>query len=83
MADIIDLAQKRTAEIVQEAIDLVRRAARSDADGDADGEDPACRICGDTIDPRRMKLMPGAMTCVDCQRDIEQELKSKGYSNWT
>jgi len=40
-----------------------------------DGSFGSCRRCGDEIDLRRLKALPWATYCLECQASIEQEGK--------
>ncbi|WP_425305139.1 TraR/DksA family transcriptional regulator [Candidatus Tokpelaia sp.] len=41
----------------------------------APGEEVYCRHCGEPIPPARLKAMPQAVLCVDCQNEAEQKQK--------
>lgn len=65
MVDLVDSAQEHEHRLRQEA--LARAAARHPGAGRAE-----CADCGESIPARRRAVLPGAETCVDCQRDRER-----------
>ncbi len=42
-----------------------------------DGTYGECEECGETINKKRLKILPFAIYCVKCQSEIEQKLKQK------
>nr|WP_281500654.1 TraR/DksA C4-type zinc finger protein [Kordiimonas marina] len=34
-----------------------------------------CHECGDPIEPARLKAVPGAMLCIDCQQAAERKAR--------
>lgn len=34
-----------------------------------------CRVCDEPIPEQRRRAMPGVKTCIDCQEDLEHELR--------
>lgn len=69
MADDIDRAQERDAELRELAIarQLVRARAAL-ARTNPSGE---CGACGVGIDPRRLAALPGAQLCIECAQTEE------------
>ncbi len=69
MSDIVDRAQAREAEILEDA--LARVAARMP-------RGPAaiyCRDCGTDIPRERRLAVPGCELCVDCQDHLERRTR--------
>jgi len=69
MADEADIAQQQMElmeEIRNKAI-IARRPIKRAYDW--------CIDCGDRIDPRRLKIVPDAERCSDCQQDFEVYLR--------
>jgi RNA polymerase-binding protein DksA len=52
---------------LEEMLKQVQRAL----DRFADGTYGRCEVCGQPIDPARLKALPHASTCLDCQRRRE------------
>ncbi len=60
MADEVDLAHDREEAFRSEAI---RRARGDNLSVNVTG---TCGNCGEPIDPRRLKVLPTAVFCIDC-----------------
>lgn len=66
-----DKAQARAEETLADALaDHHRR--RGENPGPAVTE---CQECGDTIPEKRRLAAPGCRLCIDCQRNLELQLK--------
>ncbi|MFN3883257.1 MAG: TraR/DksA C4-type zinc finger protein [Rhodocyclaceae bacterium] len=63
MADLIDRAQDRAQEFTDAALARVRRPAV--CEGDPQPRD--CADCGDAIPLLRLRAVPDAERCIDCQ----------------
>lgn len=70
--DAIDLMQEAEAAMHDRAILAARPRARPGG-GRAIG---ICVECGDPIAPARLAALPGARTCIDCQRELELEAEA-------
>lgn len=66
--DAIDLMQEAEAGMHDRAIAAARTRFRSRRPGRG-----ICVECGDPIAPARLMALPGARTCIDCQRELEGE----------
>lgn len=51
---------EETLKQIQEALDRV-----------SEGTYGACEVCGERIDPARLKALPHTPHCLDCQRKLE------------
>lgn len=40
-------------------------------------QSPICIDCGDPISPARLAAQPGAVRCIECQRDFEMNSRRK------
>jgi phage/conjugal plasmid C-4 type zinc finger TraR family protein len=71
MADIIDMAQDRAEELLQDAVGNIRAEVRRP--GVVDG---FCEDCDCLIPEKRLKAAPWAKRCVACQEEYEAEFKA-------
>lgn len=65
--DEIDIAQERAQQYTDEAVAARRRGV----EGVWDGVERECADCGEPIPAARLRLVPGAVLCIECQRDRE------------
>ena len=65
MADVIDRANDRAQEELDQVLEQRRNAPRQESEH-------WCEECGFEIPPKRRELVPGCTTCVDCQEFIER-----------
>lgn len=72
MADLVDRAQAREAELIAQALDEHRRRAGPLFVGLEN-----CEECGARIPAARRAAVPGCLRCVDCQGYFE-ELQRRG-----
>lgn len=71
-ADNLDNAAELTQQVSDDAVALVRRAARPEQVQNADGSWPVTECeCGEDIPPER--LVMGKIRCVCCQTLLERE----------
>ena len=68
MADDIDRAAERTAELLDDALAAHRRRVAKQS---AVAEGDECRDCGDEIPLARRQAMPDSGRCVHCQAKSE------------
>lgn len=74
MTDIYDRATEREEEARSDA--LAFQARRAGFVGKTiDDSALECVICDDPIPDARRRALPGVQTCVDCQEELELELK--------
>lgn len=72
MADVLDQLQEQEDLINRLHIDAVRRRLSFKGESIA-----RCECCGNAIQERRQKAIPGVRTCTECQRVLE--IRSKNY----
>ncbi|HSI41779.1 MAG TPA: TraR/DksA C4-type zinc finger protein [Xanthobacteraceae bacterium] len=65
MSDDVDRAQ--ALEERQREISLRRQAERMAGDGRL-----SCVVCGEAIDPERLRVLPNALRCIGCQERRER-----------
>ena len=66
--DALDLMQEAEADMHERAIAAARPRART-----LSGGSPGiCAECGRPIAPARLKALPSARACIDCQRELEE-----------
>lgn len=70
MADTVDRAQDREAELTADA--LAQHRLRWSADGAGATE---CVLCGEPIPAARRRAVPHAVRCIDCERMREQQAR--------
>ncbi len=80
MADIADMAQAREEAHRARAILAARRMMHAgDQETDADGH-VICADCGERIPAARLRVLPRAVRCVECQAKIERSAARAGAS---
>lgn len=72
MSDWADLASEREQQIRDEALERVtggtlKRQVEASAE--------CCAVCEDPIPEARREALPGVQTCIDCQEELESELR--------
>ena len=72
MPDIIDLAQERTQEIINDRIDNIQSEIRRT--GVIDG---FCEDCDELVPQQRLLAVPWARRCVACQEIYESERRRR------
>jgi RNA polymerase-binding transcription factor DksA len=70
MADVVDLAQDKTIEFIQDRVGGIR--AELSAQGVVDG---FCEDCDCLIPTKRLLAAPWARRCVVCQENYEAETR--------
>jgi phage/conjugal plasmid C-4 type zinc finger TraR family protein len=70
MADIIDLAQDRAEEILQDRVGNIQAEIRRQ--GVIDG---FCEDCDSLIPAKRLEAAPWATRCIECQQEYEKASK--------
>ena len=78
MADIVDLGNDRADELLADALAAHRRKVEEERSSILRYE---CVECGEVLPVARR--MMGAVRCIDCQREYEQELKRAVYKGET
>jgi len=76
MSDIFDRAAAREQELRDDALAARERRARAGRAAVAAAHRAACE---QPIPEARRRALPGVQTCVECQSDLERELRSKGF----
>ena len=79
--DLLDQGAQLTQDWVDDEVAACARAAGrglSVADSAK-----YCAVCGEPIDDRRRQARPGVQTCVDCQRELEQEMERAAGAAWS
>ena len=77
MTDFCDHAKAREEELLFDALD--EQARRAGLSGKTVNDSALnCRVCDDPIPEARRLFLPGVQTCIDCQADLELELKKNG-----
>ena len=75
MSDEMDLAQERVlAEQEQLQAQRLAQAMRVPVPNPAQRR-VYCADCGERIDPRRVRALPGVERCVDCQGIVERSIR--------
>lgn len=69
MADLVDRAQARERELLEDA--LAQQAAKRARSGPSR---TFCSDCGDMIPAARRQAVPGCVRCVDCEEIHERRL---------
>lgn len=74
--DEIDIAQELEKKTLEAALSSVASALRGDGHKALviDGV-PCCRLCGDPIDPRRLRVFPETSLCIDCMTEREEAMR--------
>ena len=73
MSDWADRASEHEQQMRDDA--LAKRAHQSaKRQVEASAED--CAVCGNPIPEKRRAALPGVQTCIYCQRELEQGLKT-------
>ncbi|MDR3323256.1 MAG: TraR/DksA C4-type zinc finger protein [Zoogloeaceae bacterium] len=70
MTDISDRATEREETLRADALAAHFRRVGTEA-----VSAKRCAVCDEPIPDARRRALPGVMTCVDCQSDIERALK--------
>lgn len=70
MSDFADLASEREQELRDDALAAQQRRRPVVAE-----TAETCAICDEPIPLARQHALPGVQTCIDCERELEQELK--------
>lgn len=74
MADIIDMAQAREERERDNALRARELRARAlSAEATLMLERGVCPDCGDAIEAERLRIIPDAVRCADCQGAWEQQ----------
>jgi phage/conjugal plasmid C-4 type zinc finger TraR family protein len=77
MTDIFDRASEHEEELRGDALSCQTRRAGLNGKTVNDSALNCC-VCNDPIPLLRRQAVPGVQTCVDCQADLELELKKNG-----
>jgi RNA polymerase-binding transcription factor DksA len=80
-AEIMDEAQedigKHTMDAQRGIVEGIRHQVSKALAAIKIGRYGTCEICGNKIDPARLKVYPEATTCIECATDISQEKQAK------
>ena len=68
--DDADRAEEYQEQMIADAIESSRRSALASSAMEGDG---ACIRCGEPIPAQRLRAIPHAVRCVECQADFERE----------
>lgn len=71
MTDLLDNTQK--AEQWFRGIALARQTAKSSERPDEDKHGRYCLDCGQTINKKRIEILPNVVRCIDCQSIREHQ----------
>lgn len=78
MMDIIDKAQENDELFRKNALNNFFRNRKQGVPIAAPESDcRSCRDCGEEIDQGRLKAVPGAVRCIDCQGTFEKRTRQR------
>lgn len=78
MTDIYDRATDLEEAQREDALQAQQRRAQGhgiNAGKTVEDSFRACRLCDAKIPMARRRAIPGVQTCIDCQHDLEREIK--------
>lgn len=72
MADDASAAFDQARDLaLRENLERMLKQVKEALDRFSDGTYGICSVCGEAIDPARLKALPHAANCLDCQRRLE------------
>ena len=72
--DALDQAQAQEDALLRRRIAVIARSGSGSESGSGEDESPAsrdCAGCGAPIPAKRLRALPAARLCIDCQREVE------------